>query len=136
MVYHNFYSAFGFLSILALSSALSACGNSSSVVPDSSSQSRPASAVPAPSNSASNAAPVAAPSATVQGASTPAPTQHPALKQAQAQPGAPVPVPESMKRPLNSEEMKKAMEQLPPEVRARIMGMQKLPTPSPQPAKK
>jgi len=41
-----------------------------------------------------------------------------------------------MKRPLNSEEMKKAMEQLPPEVRARIMGMQKLPRPSPQPTKK
>ncbi|MGH9940712.1 MAG: hypothetical protein ACREAM_31080 [Blastocatellia bacterium] len=116
-----------------MSSALSACGNSSSV--DSSSQSRPASVVPAPSNSASVAASPAT-SATVQGASTPAPTQNPALKQAQAQPGVPVPVPESMKRPLNSEEMKKAMEQLPPEVRARIMGMQKLPTPSPQPAKK
>ena len=135
MVYHNFCSAFGFLSILALSSALSACGNSSSVVSDSSSQSRPAGAVPAPSNSAANATSVAAtpaPSATVQGAATP----NPALKQAQAQPGVLVPVPESMKRPLNKEEMKKAMEQLPPEVRARIMGMQKLPTPSPQPAKK
>jgi hypothetical protein len=58
------------------------------------------------------------------------------IKQAQAQPGVPVNVPESMKRPLTKEEMEKALKQLPPEVRSRIMGMQKLPSPSPQPARK
>lgn len=45
------------------------------------------------------------------------------MKQAQANPGVPVSVPESMRRPLNAEEMKKAMEAMPPEVRARIQGM-------------
>jgi len=133
VVYRNFCPAFEFLSILTLSFALSACGNSSSVV----SETRPASAVPAPSASAPTPAPVAAapaPSATVQ--STPTPTPHPAVKAAQANPGVPVAVPESMKRPLTSEEMQKALQQLPPEVRARIMGGQKLPAPSPQPTKK
>ncbi len=61
---------------------------------------------------------------------------NPLLKEAQANPGKLVTVPESMRRPLNKEEMEKALQQLPPEVRQRIMGMQKLPTPSPQPAKK
>ena len=37
---------------------------------------------------------------------------------------------------MTNEEMQKALQQLPPEVRARIMGMQKLPSPSPQPARK
>jgi methionyl-tRNA formyltransferase len=68
--------------------------------------------------------------------SSSSPTPHPAVKQAAAQPGVPVAVPESMRRPLNKEEMEKALQQLPPEVRARIMGMQKLPPPSPQPTKK
>lgn len=54
---------------------------------------------------------------------TPSPTLHPAMKQAQAQPGVPVSVPDAVKRPLNSEEMKKALEAMPPEVRARIQGM-------------
>jgi len=58
------------------------------------------------------------------------------IKQAQAQPGAPVNVPESMKRAMTPQEMQKALQQLPPEVRSRIMGMQKLPSPSPPPARK
>lgn len=45
------------------------------------------------------------------------------MKEAQAKPGVPVSVPESMRRPLNAEEMKKALEAMPPEVRARIQGM-------------
>lgn len=137
MAYRNFRLTFGFVFIAALLFAFSACGNSNSVVSDSSAQSQPASAVSTPSNPAPNAASAAAPpapSATVQ--ATPSPTQNPVIKQAQAQPGVPVPVPESMRRPLNSEEMQKALQQLPPEVRARIMGMQKMPPPSPQPAKK
>jgi hypothetical protein len=54
---------------------------------------------------------------------TPSPTLHPIMKEAQAKPGVPVSVPESMRRPLNAEEMKKALEAMPPEVRARIQGM-------------
>jgi len=46
-------------------------------------------------------------------------------------------VPEIMKRPMTPEEMQKAMQQLPPEVRARLQGMGLKPvnpvsTPSPQ----
>lgn len=137
MIYPNFRPAFGFLFVLVMSFALSACGNSSGVVSDSSSQSKPANGSSTPSNPAYGAAPVAAtpaPAATVQ--SSPTPTPHPIVKQAEAQPGVPVQVPESMRRPLNSEEMQKALQQLPPEVRARIMGGQKLPAPSPQPTKK
>lgn len=137
MVYRMIRSNFGFLCALALSSALSACGGSSSVISDSSSESKPVSASPAPSTPASNDAAVApspAPSGAVQ--SAPSPTPHPVIKQAQAKPGEPMAVPESMKRPLNAEEMKKALQQLPPEVRARIMGLQQMPAPTPQPAKK
>lgn len=54
---------------------------------------------------------------------TPSPTLHPIMKQAQSKPGVPVSVPDSMRRPLNAEEMKKAMEAMPPEVRARLQGM-------------
>jgi len=140
VAYRNFRPTFGFLFILTLSFALSACGNSSSVVSDSSSksgqsgQSKPASAVAAPPNSASSAAATPATSGAVQ--STPTPTPNPIYKQAQARPGVPVQAPESMRRPLTSEEMQKALQQMPPEVRARIMGLQKLPAPSPQPTKK
>lgn len=51
----------------------------------------------------------------------------PVIKEAQAKPGVPIPVPESMKRPLNAEEMQKALQAMPPEVRARIQGMQAAP---------
>jgi hypothetical protein len=117
-----------FLFVLTLSFAPSACGKSSGGVSDSTSPAQPVSVSSAPST------PAPAPSAAAQ--SSPTPTPHPAIKQAQAQPGTPVSVPESMKRPLTAEEMKKALQALPPEVRARIMGMQKAPSPPPQPAKK
>lgn len=141
-----FRPAFGLFSVLALPFALTACGSSSSVVTDSTTQSKPAtasatpatsmtSAAPAPATSMTSAAPsTPAPAAPVQ--ATPQPTMDPILKQAQANPGVPVRVPDSMRRPLNSEEMQKALQQLPPEVRAKIMGMRPMPSPSPQPAKK
>lgn len=123
------------LALLLLAAGLTAC-KSDSVVSDS--------AAPAPSGamqtsssqaSATNAAGVAATApAGANPASAPqnqppatAPTLLPVMKQAQANPGVPVPVPESMKRPLNAEEMKKALEAMPPEVRARIQGMQAAP---------
>jgi len=130
-----FRPAFGLFSVLALSFALSACGGSNSVVSDSASQPKQATTSSTPATSMPSAPHVSAtsaPAAPVQ--IKPQGTIDPILKQAQAKPGVPVSVPESMRRPFTSDEMKKAMEQLPPEVRARIMGMQ--PMPSPQPAKK
>src|SRR5262245_23546554 len=104
--------------------ALSACAKSSGGVATSSSSGGGA-ASPAPAQNAASPTPSVAANAAAT------PTPNPAIKQAQAQPGVPVNVPESMKRPMTSEEMQKAMQQLPPEVRSRIMGMQKLPAPSP-----
>jgi hypothetical protein len=66
---------------------------------------------------------------------SPSPTPNPAIKQAGSQPGVPVAVPESMKRAMTPEEMQKAMQALPPEVRQRIMGLQKMPRPSPAPTR-
>jgi hypothetical protein len=118
------------VSIAALIVFSSAC-SSNSVVSDSSS--RPAGSTAAPATAAQSA-PTPQPSA--EAPSTPTPTPHPAIKQAAAQPGVPVAVPDSVKRPLTADEMQKALQQLPPEVRQRIMGMQQVPTPSPQPTKK
>jgi hypothetical protein len=136
VIYRSFRLNVGFVFILSL--VFSACSNSSGVAPDSSSQSaKPAAAPSTQTGDTSAAAPTAptpAPSVAVK--ATPTPTPNPLLKQAAAQPGVPVAVPDSVKRPLNAEEMQKALQQLPPEVRQRIMGMQKLPTPSPQPTKK
>lgn len=106
--------------------ALTACSKGS-VVSDSASQ-QPAVAQPAAQQPANQQQPSAAqPAATQQAAqaqqATPSPTLHPLMKQAQAQPGVPVSVPDAVKRPLNAEEMKKALEAMPPEVRARIQGM-------------
>jgi len=126
VIARRFHLTCGILFALTLSFALSACGKSSGGVSNSSSSR----VVPAQSAQAPNAA---APSPSV-GAATPTP--NPMIKQAQTQPGVPVNVPESMKRPLTKEEMQKAMQQLPPEVRARIMGMKQSPSPSPQPARK
>ncbi|MGE0885109.1 MAG: hypothetical protein AB7P14_16305 [Blastocatellales bacterium] len=114
-------------SILLLAIASSACGNGS-VVSDSktsagSSTAQPASAQPQTTPSQTENAQVTA----QPQQPTPSPTMHPIMKQAQAKPGVPVPVPESMKRPFNAEEMKKALEAMPPEVRARIQGMQAAP---------
>ena len=136
MIYRSFRLNAGFVFILSL--VLSACGGSSSVVSDSSSQSAKPAAAPSTQTGETSAAAPTAPTPAPSGAvnATPSPTPNPLLKQAAAQPGVPVAVPDSVKRPLNAEEMQKALQQLPPEVRQRIMGMQKLPTPSPQPTKK
>jgi hypothetical protein len=133
-----FRPAFGLLSVLALSLALSACGGSKSVVSDSAPQSKPTGVSSTPAAPVAVAAPVTAtPSPAASVHATPEPTLNPIIKQAQAKPGVPVPVaPDSVKRPMTNEEFQKAMQQLPPEVRARIMGMRPMPSPSPQPAKK
>jgi hypothetical protein len=127
----RFYGSF----VLLAAAFLSACSGNS-VVSDSSSKQQPAqpAASAAPATEASAGAPATAPKAAAP--ATPTPTLNPVMKQASAQPGVPVPVPESMRRPLNAEEMQKAMQALPPEVRQRIMGMQQVPKPSPQPTKK
>ena len=105
--------------------ALSACSKGS-VVSDSASQ-QPATAQPAATQPDNPQQAAAQPAATQPAAQaqqpTPSPTLHPLMKQAQAQPGVPVSVPDAVKRPLNAEEMKKALEAMPPEVRARIQGM-------------
>lgn len=119
-----------FLALSLLAAGLTGC-KSESVVSDSA-KPAPAGALQTSSTQAglTNAAsaPAAAPAAAGQAQQpSPTPTLLPMMKQAQANPGVPVSVPESMRRPLNPEEMKKAMEQLPPEVRARIQGLQAAP---------
>lgn len=126
-------------SILILAVACGAC-NSGSVVSDSNpASSNPASGATAsqpqtassqPQSSAAQPAPSQTTAEQAQ-KPTPSPTLHPVMKEAQAKPGVPIPVPESMRRPLNPEEMKKALEAMPPEVRARIQGM----APAPQAVK-
>ena len=105
--------------------ALTACSKGS-VVSDSASQ-QPTAQQPAAQQPANPQQASAQPAATQQAAQaqqpSPSPTLHPLMKQAQAQPGVPVSVPDAVRRPLNAEEMKKALEAMPPEVRARIQGM-------------
>lgn len=105
--------------------ALTACSKGS-VVSDSPSQ-QPTAQQPAAQQPANQQQAAAQPVATQQAAQaqqpSPSPTLHPLMKQAQAQPGVPVSVPDAVRRPLNAEEMKKALEAMPPEVRARIQGM-------------
>jgi hypothetical protein len=124
-----------FSALLLLATGLAGC-KSDSVVSDSSAPAKSAALQTSTSsasatNAIGSATPVAAtsaaPAAQNQQPAT-SPTLLPIMKQAQAKPGVPVSVPESMKRPLNPEEMKKAMEQLPPEARARIQGMQAAPS--------
>lgn len=104
---------------------LTACSKGS-VVSDSPSQ-QPTAQQPAAQQPANQQQAAAQPVATQQAAQaqqpSPSPTLHPLMKQAQAQPGVPVSVPDAVRRPLNAEEMKKALEAMPPEVRARIQGM-------------
>ncbi len=115
------------VALFSLSAVLTAC-NKGSVVSDSASQ-QPAAAQPAAQQPANQQQPSATqPAGAQQQAAqaqqpTPSPTMHPLMKQAQAQPGVPVSVPDAVRRPLNAEEMKKALEAMPPEVRARIQGM-------------
>ncbi len=112
--------------LLALTAGLSACNGS--VVSDSSSKSSNGATTtqPAASPNSPNTMSAASPNAAAQQAA-PSPTILPIIKEAQAKPGVPVTVPESMKRPLNAEEMQKALQAMPPEVRARIQGMQAAP---------
>ncbi|MDQ3014232.1 MAG: hypothetical protein M3X11_26435 [Acidobacteriota bacterium] len=127
--------------LLALAVNLSAC-KGDSVVSDSSSKSASSQPAAQPASSP-NTLSAASPNAAAQQVpqqnqpATPSPTILPIIKQAQAKPGVPVPVPESMKRPLTAEEMQKALQAMPPEVRARIQGMQAAPPGAkPQPTKK
>lgn len=116
--------------LLALAVSLSAC-HGNSVVSDSSKPAAGQSAAqPATSpNSMSAAAPNAAVQQVPQSnqSATASPTILPIIKEAQSKPGVPVTIPESMRRPLNAEEMQKALQAMPPEVRARIQGMQAAP---------
>lgn len=114
--------------LLTVAVGLSACGGNS-VVSDSAAKpaggqtaTQPAASpnsVTATSNVATNNAAGQQPS--------PSPTIVPAIKEAQAKPGVPVTVPENLKRPFTPEEMQKVMQALPPEVRARMQGMQAAP---------
>jgi len=128
-----YYQSALFMALLAFSISSSAC-NGGSVVSDSSSKPSqspviPSTAQPAASPAAGNAAAQQIPQQAQQATASPSPssTMLPAIKAAQAQPGVPVTVPESMKRPLNAQEMQKALQAMPPEVRARIQGMQAAP---------
>lgn len=114
------------VALFSLTAGLTAC-TKGSVVSDSASQ-QPASQQPATQSAAQQPAQQPQNAAQPAGAAqaqqpTPSPTLHPLMKQAQANPGVPVSIPDSVKRPLNAEEMKKAMEAMPPEVRARLQGM-------------
>lgn len=119
------------VALFSFSVALSACSKSSVVTDSSPSTQSPAAQPQTATQPATQSAaqpseqPPAAQQTNAAQAQQPAPspTLHPIMKQAQAKPGVPVSVPESMRRPLNAEEMKKAMEAMPPEVRARIQGM-------------
>lgn len=123
------------LALISFATAMSACGKNS-VVSDSSPSTQSPAAQPQTATqpaTQSGAQPAEQPPAAQQAGAaqtqqpTPSPTLHPVMKQAQAKPGVPVSVPDSMRRPLNAEEMKKALEAMPPEVRARIQGMAQTP---------
>jgi len=106
---------------------LSACSSDRSVVTESGSGNAP---VNPPVNATAQTTPQATPAPAEAKAS---PTPNEILRQAQARPGVPVVVPESMRRPLNSEELQRALQQMPPEVRARILqGQPGLAQPTPK----
>lgn len=111
------------VALFSFAAVVTAC-NKGSVVSDSASQ-QPA--TQQPSAQAAGQQSAATPLAAAQNAQpqqpTPSPTLNPIMKAAQANPGVPVSVPDSLKRPFTPEEMKKAMEALPPDVRARLQGM-------------
>lgn len=118
------------VALFSFIAGLTACGSSSSVVSDSPAATQSPAAQPQTATQSQPVAQTAEQASTPQPADaaqsqqpTPSPTLHPIMKQAQAQPGVPVSVPESMRRPLNAEEMKKALEAMPPQVRAQIQGM-------------
>lgn len=118
------------VALFSFIAGLTACGGSSSVVTDSPAATQSPVAQPQTATQSQPAAQPAEQTAAAQPAAeaqpqkpTPSPTLLPVMKEALAKPGVPVSVPESMRRPLNAEEMKKALEAMPPEVRARIQGM-------------
>lgn len=128
----HFRKSVSFL-ILAAAVFSLACGGGGDA---SSSKSAPAASVsPAASSESAQPATAGALPAQTPGA-TSSSTPNPVVKQAATQPGVPVAVPDSMKRALTPEEFQKAMQAMPPEVRQRLMGLQKGPMPSPAPAKK
>lgn len=130
-----FYKSALFGALVLFAAGLSACGNGSVASDSTKTSGNQAAAQPAGSptaNQASGAAnPVVQPSPQQNSPSansaTPSPTMLPAIKEAQAKPGVPVTVPDSMKRAATAEEMQKMLQQMPPEVRARIQGMQAAP---------
>ncbi|MBS1791013.1 MAG: hypothetical protein JST85_25095 [Acidobacteria bacterium] len=111
------------VALFSFAAVVAAC-NKGSVVSDSAPQQPASQQPPAQAAGQQNAAtpPVEAQNAQPQ-QPTPSPTLHPVMKAAQANPGVPVSIPDSLRRPLTPEEMKKAMEAMPPEVRARLQGM-------------
>lgn len=144
--YAQSFFRFGALAVLAGALTLSAC-NKSSVVNDAPANTTPAGQAPAQSQPAAAASvapaaateqaqPNAANAAAVSASPKVTPTPLPIMKEAMAKPGVPVSVPESMRRPLTPEEMQKALQAMPPEVRARIQGLGAAPATPPQPAKK
>lgn len=137
MIKRNITSSF--IALLLLCAAFGAACSKQSVVSNApaASSAVPSSTTPAQAAPTSSA-PVAAatPPHTATAAATPSSTPLPVIKQAQTQPGVPVAVPDVVRRPLTGEELQKALQQLPPEVRARIQGMAAgTPKASPQPTK-
>ncbi|MBP6823298.1 MAG: hypothetical protein KA368_17235 [Acidobacteria bacterium] len=123
------------VALVSLAGTLSACSKSS-VVSDSTPQQPAAQQQQQPAAAQQQNSTQAAEQTAAQQPS-PSPTLSPIMKQAQANPGVPVSVPDSVKRPLNAEEMKKALEAMPPEVRARLQGMAQTPQGAkPQPTPK
>ncbi|MBK9316195.1 MAG: hypothetical protein IPM55_18430 [Acidobacteria bacterium] len=116
------------VAIAGLSAGLSGCNSGSSVVSDSGSGS-----TSTPVATAQSTPQPQATASPLETAAKPSPTPNELMRRAAAQPGVPVTVPESMRRPLNSEEMQRALQQMPPEVRARILqGQPGLAKPTPR----
>lgn len=130
-----------FIALLLLCAAFGAACSKQSVVSNapapSVSSAAPSPTTPAQAAPTSSApATAATPPHTATAAATPSSTPLPAIKQAQTQPGVPVAAPDVVRRPLTGEELQKALQQLPPEVRARIQGMAAgKPKATPQPTK-
>jgi hypothetical protein len=95
--------------VVVLIAALSACQSNQNAVSHS------------PSSQPTQPAQVTQPAATPAGGSSP--TGSPGAPQKANKSGAPDNTPEIMKRPMTKEEMNKAMQALPPEVRARLQGL-------------
>lgn len=118
-----FRITFSLVSSAFLIVVLAGCHSQSSVVSDSNSQT-PAPAQPIQqATQPAQAVNVAEPTPAVSPKAGASQTPLPILKEAMAKPGVPVAVPESMKRPMTKAELEKALQAMPPEVRARIQGL-------------